>query len=120
MTKIGQTRQQYCVLLEMPDSGDCLYVINGLSGNNGVIVVKQALALRLKLENCRRCFNMCEATAYILRNGQEELLLPDVDLIEPEEDGLLRLISIFGEQRVVKADFLRLNLADHKVILKET
>ncbi|WP_237671367.1 hypothetical protein [Desulfobacca acetoxidans] len=26
------------------------------------------------------------------------------------------MVSIFGEQRVVKADFLRLNPADHKVI----
>lgn len=61
---------------------------------------------------------MCEANAYLLKNGQEELLLPDVDIIEPEGDGLL-LVNIFGEQRVVKAAFLRLKLANHKVILVE-
>jgi len=61
---------------------------------------------------------MCEATAYILKNGQEELLLSEVDIIEPEGDGL-RLVSIFGEQKVVRADIYRLNLVNHKIILRE-
>jgi predicted RNA-binding protein len=61
---------------------------------------------------------MCEATAYILKNGQEELFLSEVDIIEPEGDGL-RLVSIFGEQKVVKADIHRLNLVNHKIILIE-
>jgi predicted RNA-binding protein len=61
---------------------------------------------------------MCEAAAYVLRNGQEELLLSAVDIIEPEGDSL-RLVNIFGEQKVIKADFLRLNLVNHKIILME-
>lgn len=61
---------------------------------------------------------MCEAAAYIIRNGQEELFLEDVDLIEPEGDGL-RLVSIFGEQKIIKATIQSLNLVNHKVILKE-
>ena len=61
---------------------------------------------------------MCEATAYILRNGQEELLLSEVDVIEPEGD-TLRLVNIFGEQKVIKADIHRLNLVNHKIILIE-
>ena len=61
---------------------------------------------------------MCEAAAYVLRNGQEELLLPDVDIIEPEGDGL-RLVNIFGEQKVIKGNIERLNLINHKIILKE-
>jgi predicted RNA-binding protein len=61
---------------------------------------------------------MCEAATYILKNGQEELLLPDVDIIEPEGD-CLRLVNIFGEQKVIKATFLKLNLVNHKVILVE-
>ena len=31
---------------------------------------------------------MCEAAAYLLKNGQEELVLKDVDLIEPDGDNL--------------------------------
>ena len=61
---------------------------------------------------------MCEAAAYVLKEGQEELLLSDVDVIEPEGEGL-RLVSIFGEQKVIKATILRLKLVDHKVILVE-
>ena len=62
---------------------------------------------------------MCEAAAYIIRNGQEELFLEDVDVIEPEGENL-RLVSIFGEQKIIKATIQSLNLVDHKVILKET
>ncbi len=61
---------------------------------------------------------MCEAAAYILKNGQEELLLQDVDVIEPEGDNL-RLVNFFGEQKVLKASILSLNLVNHKVILVE-
>ncbi|MFZ5450624.1 MAG: CooT family nickel-binding protein [Thermodesulfobacteriota bacterium] len=61
---------------------------------------------------------MCEAAAYVLKEGQEELLLSDVDIIEPEGDAL-RLVNIFGEQKVINASILRLNLVNHKVILVE-
>jgi predicted RNA-binding protein len=61
---------------------------------------------------------MCEATAYLLKNGQEELILKDVDVIEPDGDNL-RIVNIFGEQKVVKAEIHSLNLIDHKVFLVE-
>ncbi len=61
---------------------------------------------------------MCEAAAYIIRNGQEELFLEDVDVIEPDGDNL-RLVSIFGEQKIIQASIQSLNLVNHKVILIE-
>jgi predicted RNA-binding protein len=61
---------------------------------------------------------MCEANAYVLRNGQEELLLKDVDIVEPDGEEL-RLVSIFGEQTVIRADIHLLNLVNHKIILVE-
>jgi predicted RNA-binding protein len=61
---------------------------------------------------------MCEATAYVLKNGREELVLQDVDVIEPDGDNL-RLVNIFGEQKVLRANILSLNLVNHKVILVE-
>lgn len=61
---------------------------------------------------------MCEATAYLIKDGREEILLPDVDIIEPDGDHL-RLVSIFGEQKVVPASIYRLNLVNHKIILVE-
>jgi predicted RNA-binding protein len=61
---------------------------------------------------------MCEATAYLLKNGQEELVLKDVDVIEPDGDNV-RIVNIFGEQKVLKAEIYSLNLIDHKVLLVE-
>jgi predicted RNA-binding protein len=61
---------------------------------------------------------MCEATAYLLKDGQEELILKDVDVIEPDGDSV-RIVNIFGEQKVLKAEIQSLNLINHKVILVE-
>lgn len=61
---------------------------------------------------------MCEATAYLLKNGQEELILKDVDVVEPDGDNV-RLVNIFGEQKILKAEIHSLNLIDHKVLLVE-
>ena len=61
---------------------------------------------------------MCEAAAYLLKNGQEELFLAEVDTIIPDGD-LLRVINIFGEQKTIKASIHSLNLINHKVYLVE-
>ena len=61
---------------------------------------------------------MCEATAYLLKDGREELILKDVDVVEPEGDSV-RIVNIFGEQKVLKAAIHSLNLINHKVLLVE-
>ena len=61
---------------------------------------------------------MCEAAAYVLKDGKEELLMSEVDLIEPDGD-VLRIVNIFGEQKTIKAQIKSLNLVNHKVILVE-
>ena len=61
---------------------------------------------------------MCEATAYLLKDGHEELILKDVDVIEPDGDSV-RIVNIFGEQKVLKAEIHSLNLINHKVLLVE-
>ena len=61
---------------------------------------------------------MCEASAYVLKNGQEELLMSDVDIVEPDGEDL-RLVSIFGEQKVIQAAIHSLNLVNHKILLVE-
>ena len=60
---------------------------------------------------------MCEATAYIMdKEGKEELLLADVDLIEPQDDGSMRLVSIYGEQKTVNARIKSMSLVNHRVV----
>jgi predicted RNA-binding protein len=61
---------------------------------------------------------MCEANAYIIRNGQEVLVMEAVDKIEPEDDGL-RLVNVFGDQKFLRARIDALSLVNHKIFLKE-
>jgi predicted RNA-binding protein len=61
---------------------------------------------------------MCEAAAFIVRDGKEELVLESVDLLEPE-DGKIRLVNIFGEQKTISARIKQLSLVNHKIILEE-
>ena len=62
---------------------------------------------------------MCEANAYLLKDGQEELLMEAVDLMEPDEDGAFRLISIFGEQKTVNGRLKSMNLVNHRILFEE-
>ena len=62
---------------------------------------------------------MCEANAYILKNGREELLLEFVDVLEPLEDGSFRLQNIFGDQKIINARIHRMELVDHKIFFKD-
>ena len=61
---------------------------------------------------------MCEANAYIIVDGEEQMLLEDVDLMRPEGDGVY-LRSAFGEQKTVSARLKELRLMDHKIILEK-
>ncbi|MBI5605961.1 MAG: CooT family nickel-binding protein [Deltaproteobacteria bacterium] len=61
---------------------------------------------------------MCEAAAFIIRDGKEELVLDSVDLLEPD-NGQIRLVNIFGEQKILSARIKKLSLVDHKIILEE-
>jgi predicted RNA-binding protein len=60
---------------------------------------------------------MCEADAYIVQGDKERLLMKSVDKVEPE-DGGLRLVNIFGEQKFIQANIHTLALVEHKILLK--
>ena len=61
---------------------------------------------------------MCEANAYLIEEDKKKLIKEAVDTVEPEDDGL-RLISIFGDQKFIKARIHSLSLVDHNIFLKE-
>jgi predicted RNA-binding protein len=61
---------------------------------------------------------MCEANAYLIGNDEPTLIMEAVDTVEPEEDGI-KLVSIFGDQKFIKARIYSLSLVDHKVFIKE-
>jgi predicted RNA-binding protein len=60
---------------------------------------------------------MCEANAYLIGDKENKLIMESVDTVEPQEDGV-KLVSIFGEQKYVKAGIHSLSLVDHKIFLK--
>ena len=60
---------------------------------------------------------MCEANAYLVEGGKEQLIMESVDKVEPEDTGL-RLVNIFGEQKFVQARIDALSLVDHKILLR--
>jgi predicted RNA-binding protein len=62
---------------------------------------------------------MCEANAYMVKDGQETLLMESVDLVEPEAGGTVRLVGIFGDQITVKGKIKRMNLLDHRILFEE-
>jgi predicted RNA-binding protein len=61
---------------------------------------------------------MCEANAYLLQNGEEQLIMESVDVVRPEKEGIY-LQDIFGGQRTVKARIKEMNLVDHRILLEE-
>jgi len=60
---------------------------------------------------------VCESNAYILKDGEEELVLEDVDIMESDGDQI-RIKNIFGEEKMLKARIKRLSLVDHKILLE--
>lgn len=60
---------------------------------------------------------MCEANAYVVIDDQEELLLPNVASVEREGTKLL-LVDLFGEQKLIEGEIVRLDLLNHKIIIK--
>jgi predicted RNA-binding protein len=62
---------------------------------------------------------MCEADAYLYRDGQEELVLKSVDIVNPQPDGSFMLVDIFGTQKVIEGKLKKMELVDHKVIFEQ-
>ena len=61
---------------------------------------------------------MCEANAYLLKEGKEELIREAVDILEQAEEGKIRLANIFGEQKVLDAKLKSMSLVNHKIVLE--
>jgi predicted RNA-binding protein len=60
---------------------------------------------------------MCEADAFVLIDGKEEKLLENVDLVSLEGDDV-KLVSIFGEQKTLKARLKQYNNTEGKIVFE--
>jgi predicted RNA-binding protein len=61
---------------------------------------------------------MCEANAYIYKDGAEELYLENVDVMRPE-DGKILLKNLFGEQKIFEGEIKEISLLRHKILLEK-
>jgi len=60
---------------------------------------------------------MCQTSAYIMRDGQEELVLQDVITVKPEK-GAIRMVNLFGEEKTVPGRIWRIDLLAHRIIIQ--
>ena len=61
---------------------------------------------------------MCEAHAFILKDGKEEMILESVDLIKFEGDEI-NLVSIFGEQKTLQARLKLYDNTNQKIVFEQ-
>jgi predicted RNA-binding protein len=62
---------------------------------------------------------MCEASVYIERDGSEELVFESVEVLE-EQGEEVRMVSIFGEEKRLRARVKRFALVNHRIVLEPT
>ena len=60
---------------------------------------------------------MCESNAYLIKNGEEQLVMESVDFVQPQGSKIL-LRSIFGEQTLVEARLREMDLTGHRIVLE--
>ncbi|HYA39978.1 MAG TPA: CooT family nickel-binding protein [Syntrophobacteraceae bacterium] len=60
---------------------------------------------------------MCEANAFLVREGKEELILEAVDRVENEGDRIT-IENIFGEQKVVIGRIRSMSLVNHRIVIE--
>jgi hypothetical protein len=77
-------------------------------GDRGLAECRKGSGTPLDLEKRRGA--MCEAHAFVVRDGKEQRVLENVDRVELEGEEV-RLVSVFGEQMSLSA---RLKLYDSR------
>ena len=61
---------------------------------------------------------MCEATAYLIHDGKEELVLENVDELHAQGN-TITIISLFGDQRILEAQIKMISFVDNKIVLEK-
>ena len=61
---------------------------------------------------------MCLSKAYLIKNGERELVMEEVSFVKSEGDKLL-LKTLFGEQKELKAGIKEIDFMTHNILLAE-
>ncbi len=60
---------------------------------------------------------MCESNAYVIKDGNERLVMESVCLVKPQEDSVL-LRSLFGEETIIHGTLRELDLTGHRILVE--
>jgi predicted RNA-binding protein len=60
---------------------------------------------------------MCDVNVFVVKNGVEEKVLENVDLIEEVSDGM-RMVNIFGEERTLRAKMVRYDNSEKRMVFQ--
>ncbi|BBO85372.1 CooT family nickel-binding protein [Desulfosarcina ovata] len=60
---------------------------------------------------------MCDVNVFIMKNGAEEKIMENVDLIEEVADGM-HLVNIFGEEQTLKAKMVQYNNSEKRMVFQ--
>jgi len=61
---------------------------------------------------------MCEASAYLIQDGKEELILENVDELHREGD-VIKMVNLFGDQKAVDARIKMISFVENKIVLEK-
>jgi predicted RNA-binding protein len=61
---------------------------------------------------------MCEASAYLIQDGKEELILENVDELRREGD-VIKMVNLFGDQKAIEARIKMISFVESKIVLEK-
>jgi len=61
---------------------------------------------------------MCEASAYVIQDGKEALILENVDELH-KEGRMITTTNIFGDQKILEAEITMISFLNNKIILEK-
>ena len=62
---------------------------------------------------------MCEASAYLIQDGKEELILENVDELHREGD-VIKMVNLFGDQKAIEAHIKMISFVENKIVLEKS
>jgi predicted RNA-binding protein len=60
---------------------------------------------------------VCQTVVYVIKEGKEVPVLGDVVRVSPE-GGNVRMVDLFGEERVIPGRIIRIDLLTHRIIIQ--
>ena len=62
---------------------------------------------------------MCEASAYLIQDGKEELILENVDELR-REGNIIKMVNLFGDQKALDARIKMISFVENKIVLEKS